>query len=74
MTIKGEVIIFSILLIIGVLCVAIIINNYQDTENVETNNIQEYLTDSNLTYSYYNHTTREVTFLDSGIPIYNKNK
>ena len=57
---------FVIIIVIVVLGISFIIDPIDKQDN---NNIC--VSTHNLTYSYYNHTTKEVTNTDSKIPVYN---
>lgn len=56
------------MVIIGGLCLFILVDDFNN------NNQEEYITTNNLTYAFYNHSTKEINYLDSEIPIYIKSK
>ena len=60
----------KILILLTLICLTILIVDYIP-ENVEKVDNNSYLvTTKNLTYSFYNVSTGEITEKDSGIPIY----
>ena len=60
---KEQYIILMAMIILGCLSATIIVSEYNQSQ-------EEYITTNNLTYTFYNHTTQEATYLDSGIPVY----
>ena len=60
-----QYIILMAMIILGCLSATIIVSEYNQPQ-------EEYITTNNLTYAFYNHTTGEATYLDSGIPVYEK--
>lgn len=43
----------------------------EDFKPINNDNL---VSENNLTYSFYNHTTKTITHLDSGIPVYTNKK
>ena len=58
-----QYIILIAMIILGCLSATIIVSEYNQPQ-------EQYITTNNLTYAFYNHTTQEVKYLDSGIPVY----
>ena len=69
-----KTIIFTLLIILGLFCLIILIDDCKDTQKEEEIKPTEKLNYSgtNLTYSYYNYTTGKVTNKTTNIQIFNK--
>lgn len=77
---KTDKLIFASAIIMGLLCLIILINDHEDIQKKEIIKVEQEIEPSeklnysgkNLTYSYYNYTTKKVTYNVTDIPIYNK--
>lgn len=61
------------MLSLSFLCLFILFTDYNSQIEIG-DSVKILHSDSNLTYSYYNPETGEVTTIDSGIPLYNVNE
>lgn len=73
---NNQYILLICMIILGCTCLTIIVSEFKEPENIigqfKINESSELKQSGTLKYAFYNYTTEQVTYKDSGIPIYNK--